>query len=180
MLVPAGNTYLQFGEDLREESWLAVDSQHIGAQSVDDQKTPVPELVFAILHYERLQGVADLVAHVAVAQVQARQHRRLELPLGGLVSVDQLPHEHVNEHNVGRIDERDILREKFITIRIHPLLVTLAEDRFELESTQHPARHAPSIPNMYMKTSLPHMEKIPSRRNIKRQAPSVAENPHCI
>lgn len=45
-------SYLQFGEDLREESRLAVNSQHFGAKSVDDQEASIPELVLAVLDEE--------------------------------------------------------------------------------------------------------------------------------
>ena len=65
-------TNLQFSEDLREESRFAVNPQHLGAQSIDDQQASIPEFVFAVLDEERFQRVADLVTHVAVAQIQAR------------------------------------------------------------------------------------------------------------
>lgn len=60
-------TYLQFAEDLCEESGLAVDSQHFGAKSVNDQETSVPELVLAVLDEERLQRITDLITHITVA-----------------------------------------------------------------------------------------------------------------
>lgn len=100
---------LQLGEDLREESWFAVDSQHFGAQSVDDQQATIPELVLAVLDEEWLQGITNLVAHVAIAQVEARQDRRLKFPLGSFIPVHQFSHQHVHEHYVGGIDESDIL-----------------------------------------------------------------------
>ena len=103
-------TCLQFGEDLGEVSGLAVDAQHLGAQPVDDEQAPVPELVLAVLHEEGLQRIADLVAHVAVGQVQARQHRRLELALVRLLAVNQFAHQHVHEHDVRRVDEGHVLQ----------------------------------------------------------------------
>lgn len=105
----AGSAGLQFGEDLGEESRLAVDSQHLGAQSVHDQEAPIPEFLLAVLDEERFQGIADLVSHVAVAQIEARQYRCLEFPLGRLVAVDQLSYQHINEYYVGRIDKGDVL-----------------------------------------------------------------------
>lgn len=103
-------TCLQFGEDFGEVARLAVDAQHLGAQSVDDEEASVPEFVLAVLDEEGLQRVADLVAHVAVGEVQAGKHRRLELALGGLLAVHQLAHEHVHEHHVRRIYERNVLK----------------------------------------------------------------------
>ena len=44
---------------------------------VDDADTSVPEPLLVRLDEEGLEGVADLVAHVAVRQVQAGQHHRL-------------------------------------------------------------------------------------------------------
>lgn len=104
--------YLQLAEDLCEESGLAVDSQHLGAESVDDQKASVPELVLAVFDKERLQRVTDFVTHVTVAQVKTRQYRRLKLLLGRLVSVDELFHQHIHEHYVGRVYEGHVLTNK--------------------------------------------------------------------
>lgn len=104
--------YLQFAEDLCEESGLAIDSQHFGAKSVDDQETSVPEFIFAILNEERFQRITNLVAHVTIAQIKTRQHRRLEFFLGCLVPVDELFHQHVYEHYIGRVYKGHILQTK--------------------------------------------------------------------
>ncbi len=56
---------LQLGEHLGEEARLGVDPEHGPAQPVDDVDAAVPEAVLVSLHEERLQRVADLVAHVA-------------------------------------------------------------------------------------------------------------------
>lgn len=103
-------SYLQFCENLREKSRLAVDSQHFRAQAIDDEETPVPELVLAVLDEERFEGVAYLVAHVTVAQIETSQHRGLEFSFGRLFPVNQFSYQHVNEHDVCRIYEGNILQ----------------------------------------------------------------------
>lgn len=82
---------LQFGEDLGEEARLGVDSQHVRRQPVHDEQASVPELVLGVLHQERLQRVANLVAHVRVGQIETGQDRRLEFRFLRLLAVDQLP-----------------------------------------------------------------------------------------
>jgi hypothetical protein len=56
---------LEFGEDLGEETRLRVDPEHRLRQLVDDLDATVPELLLVRLDEERLQRVADLIAHVA-------------------------------------------------------------------------------------------------------------------
>jgi hypothetical protein len=55
---------LELCKDLCEEARLRVDPEHWSAQPVDDVHAAVPEAVLVRLDQERLQGVADLVAHV--------------------------------------------------------------------------------------------------------------------
>ena len=59
-----GADVLKFGEDFGEKSRLRVDPQHRLGQLVDDVDAPIPELLLVRLDQERLQRVADLVAHV--------------------------------------------------------------------------------------------------------------------
>lgn len=106
LLLTAG---LQLGEDLGEEGRLGVDPEHGSAEGVDDEETAVPEAVLVVLHQERLQRVADLVAHVRVGQVQAREHHGLQLVLAVHLLAHQLAHQHVHEHHVGGVDEGDVL-----------------------------------------------------------------------
>lgn len=109
-VIRIGTTCLQFGEYFGEVSGLAVDAQHLGAQSIDDEETSVPEFVLAVLDEEGLQRIADLVAHVAVGQIEAGQHRRLELAFRSLFAVHELAYQHVHEHHVRRVDERYVLQ----------------------------------------------------------------------
>ena len=64
-VLDVGSHVLQLREDLREEPRLGVYPEHRGAQAVDDGDAAVPEALLVRLHKERLQGVTDLVAHVA-------------------------------------------------------------------------------------------------------------------
>ena len=63
-VLDVGSDLLELREDLREERGLGIDPEHGAAQLVDDVDAAVPEFVLVRLHEERLQGVADLVAHV--------------------------------------------------------------------------------------------------------------------
>lgn len=75
------SSHLQFSEDFGEECRLAVNAEHLGAKSVDDQEAPVPEFVFAVFNQEWLKGITYFVTHVTVAQIETRQNCRLKLLL---------------------------------------------------------------------------------------------------
>ncbi len=64
-VLDVGAHVLELGEDLGEERRLRVDPEHGLGEEVDDADAAVPEAVLVALNQERLQGVADLVAHVA-------------------------------------------------------------------------------------------------------------------
>lgn len=100
---------LELCEDLREEAGVGVDAQHAGAQRVDDPEAAVPEPVLVVLHKERLERVADLVAHVRVGEIEAGEDGGLQFVLRDGVLGHQVAHQHVDEHDVGGVDESDVL-----------------------------------------------------------------------
>jgi hypothetical protein len=126
-------TGFQFGEDFREESGLGVDAQHARAETVQQQKTtvwvnlqkrfknhgsrhddvnsPIPELFLRLLDQEGLQRITNFVSHVGIRQVQARQNGRLQFLLARFLAVDHVAHQHVQEDDVRRVYEGDILVE---------------------------------------------------------------------
>lgn len=71
---------------------------------------PVPELFLRLFHQERLQWVANLISHVGVRQIQTSQNLGLQLKLLRFIAIHHLTHQHVNKHNVCRVDEGDILK----------------------------------------------------------------------
>lgn len=71
--------------------------------------SPIPELVLGVLDQERLQRIANLVAHVRIGEIETGQNRSLQLRLFCLFSGDQLTDQHIHKHYVGRIDEGDVL-----------------------------------------------------------------------
>lgn len=78
---------------------------------------PIPELILGLLHQKRLQRIANLISHVRIGQVKARQHLRLKLQFLRLFSVDNFANKHVNEHNIRGIDEGNILaKEEFCSL----------------------------------------------------------------
>lgn len=115
---------LQLGEDLGEVAGLGVDAQHLRGQLVDDVQAAVPEALLGVFDEERLQRVGDLVAHVGVREVEAGEHDGLQILLAGdarrraaaaaaivvRLATDEVAHQHVDEHHVGRIDERHVLK----------------------------------------------------------------------
>lgn len=115
-------TYLQLGEDLCEESRLAVDSQHLGAKSVDNQEASVPEFILAVLDEERLKRVTDLIAHVTVAQVKTCQYRRLKLFLGRLISIHEFFHQHIHKYYIGRVYKGHVLSNRKREDRLKSLI----------------------------------------------------------
>jgi hypothetical protein len=74
--------------------------------------SPIPELILRFFNQKRLQRIANLIAHVRVRQVQARQHRCLQFLLARLFAVDQITNQHVQEDNIGWVDEGNILQTK--------------------------------------------------------------------
>ncbi|GFS89066.1 uncharacterized protein NPIL_473611 [Nephila pilipes] len=104
-----GAAPLEFGEDLCEEAGLAIDPQHLATEQVDNEQTPVPEFVLGVLHQEGFEGVRDLIAHVRVAQIEAGEDHCLEFALGLDVLCDGFAHQHIQEDDVGRVDESDVL-----------------------------------------------------------------------
>lgn len=87
---------------------LKVFHNKLGLKVMRDN-SPIPELVFGLLHQERLQGITDFIAHVRVREIQASQNFGLQIHLLSLVSVDHLANQHVNKYNVRGIDESDVL-----------------------------------------------------------------------
>ena len=76
-VLDVGAHVFELREDFGEERGLGVDPEHGLAQLVDDVDAAVPELVLVRLDQERLQRVADLVAHVA-----AKKSNKLEFGKG--------------------------------------------------------------------------------------------------
>lgn len=74
------------------------------------EHSPVPKFLLRLLDQERLQGVTYFIAHVRVRQIQARQNRCLQFLLARFLAVDQITNQHVQEHNIGRVDEGNILK----------------------------------------------------------------------
>jgi len=91
---------LEIAEHVGEVAWILVHAQHPRAVLLDDTHTPRPEALARVaprvaarqltrrrlaggggVDEERLERVADLVAHVRVGQVETRQHDRLQLSL---------------------------------------------------------------------------------------------------
>lgn len=70
---------------------------------------PVPELLLRVLDEERLQGVANLIAHVRIGEVETGEHGCLQLRFLYLLPTDQLPDQHVDKDHIRRVDEGDIL-----------------------------------------------------------------------
>lgn len=106
-----GSAGLEFGEDFGEEGRLCVDPEHAPAEGVDYEEAAVPEAVLGLLDEEGLEGVGDLVAHVGVGQVEAGEDDRLQLRLRlHVLPAHQLPHQHVDEHHVRRVDESHVLK----------------------------------------------------------------------
>ena len=100
---------LQLSENLSEETGITVNSQHTGAESVNNLETAVPEPILVILHKEWFQRVADFIAHVGVGQVETGKNGGLQVVFSDGVFVDKMSDEHVDKHHIGRVDECDIL-----------------------------------------------------------------------
>lgn len=100
---------LQFGEDFGEVARFGVYPEHVGGQTVDNVDAAVPEALFGILNEERLQRIRDLVAHVRIGEIEAGEDDGLEVLLALDVVLDEVTNEHVDEDDVGRVDESDIL-----------------------------------------------------------------------
>ena len=87
----------EVSEHLGEVSWIFVHSQHPGAVFVDETNTASPEPFAGVtpgvaprqprrgvgVDQERLERVADLVAHVRVREIQTSQYNRLQFLLAG-------------------------------------------------------------------------------------------------
>lgn len=100
---------LQLSEDLGEEAWLSIYPQHRPTQLVDNVNTTVPELFFVCFNQERLQWVADLIAHVAVGQIEAGEHDGLQLCLLHHAAVNTVADQQVHEHYISWVDEGNVL-----------------------------------------------------------------------
>jgi len=121
-------------KDVREVGRVAVKTEHVAAAAVDDAETAAPELVafrrqFRVCHggrrrrtastatgrdEKRLQWVADFVAHVRVGEVEAGEDERVQAAADADVlqcwlSVEFGADEQVDEDDVGRVDESDVL-----------------------------------------------------------------------
>lgn len=99
----------QFGEEICEERGVGIDPQHIAAFRVDHAQAALPEPVPVFLHKEGLQGIADLVAHVGIGEIEAGKNDSLEFAfVSDVVLKREVFEEHVEKYNVGWIDEGDL------------------------------------------------------------------------
>lgn len=104
-------TRLQLCEDLSEERRLSVDPEHGAAESVDDGQATIPEPFLVLFHQKRLERIGDFIAHVGVGEVKASENNCLQLLLAAHLLTHKLSYQHVHEHHVGRVDERDVLQK---------------------------------------------------------------------
>lgn len=107
LLLPAR---LQLCEDLSKERRLSVDPEHGAAESVDDSQATIPEPFLVLFHQKRLERIGDFIAHVGVREVEAGEDNCLQLLFATHLLTHQLPYQHVHEHHIGRVDERDVLQ----------------------------------------------------------------------
>lgn len=100
----------ELGKYLGKKGWFGVEFEHFAAQFVDNQQSSVPEVFMIVaLAQKWLQRIGDLVAHVGVGQIQGCHHDGLQFVLRLEVLVDELAQQHVEKHNIGRIDEGYLL-----------------------------------------------------------------------
>ena len=101
---------LEFFEQTGKEVRIAVDPQHPVAHVDDDPDALVPEPLPVIVgRDERSDRIADLISHVRVGQVEAGEHRRLEILDRDDVRVDGVSHHHIEEDDVRWVEERYLL-----------------------------------------------------------------------
>lgn len=100
---------LQLCEYLGEETRLGINSQHGTAQLVDNCNTSVPEFLLVSFHEERFERITDLIAHVAVGQIEAGEHDGLQLCLLHHAAVNTVADQQVHEHYISWVDEGNVL-----------------------------------------------------------------------